>query len=194
MVPSLHLYFWKIFSASLQVILTDSCSVNSCSLVCLWEGCEPRVPPTPLSRLLQSVLALFNQVDVRVPCLTEQVRRGESTACIIWKRMKRNVLICSSVQMLFSQYILQEWFGFLEKIQQLAFPGSSAGKESTCNAGDPNLISGSGRSPGEEIGYPLKNSWASLLALSIKNPPATWESWVRSLVGRSPGGGHSNPL
>ena len=147
MVPSLHLYFWKIFSASLQVILTDSCSVNSCSLVCLWEGCEPRVPPTPLSRLLQSVLALFNQVDVRVPCLTEQVRRGESTACIIWKRMKRNVLICSSVQMLFSQYILQEWFGFLEKIQQLAFPGSSAGKESTCNAGDPKLGSpGLGRS------------------------------------------------
>ena len=34
-------------------------------------------------------------------------------------------------------------------------PGSSAGKESTCNAGgDPGSIPGSGRSPGEEIGYP----------------------------------------
>ena len=35
------------------------------------------------------------------------------------------------------------------------FPGSSAGKESACNAGDPNSIPGSGRSPGEGTGYPL---------------------------------------
>ena len=32
-----------------------------------------------------------------------------------------------------------------------AFPGSSAVKESTCNAGDSSSIPGSGRSPGEEI-------------------------------------------
>ena len=36
------------------------------------------------------------------------------------------------------------------------FPGSSPGKESTCNAGDPVLIAGSGRSPGEGIDYPLQ--------------------------------------
>ena len=35
-------------------------------------------------------------------------------------------------------------------------PGSSAGKESACNAGDPCLISGSGSSPGEGICYPLQ--------------------------------------
>ena len=35
------------------------------------------------------------------------------------------------------------------------FPGSSAGKESTCNAGDPGSIPGSGRFPEEGIGYPL---------------------------------------
>ena len=35
----------------------------------------------------------------------------------------------------------------------MGFPGSSAGKESTCNAGDPGLISGSERSPGEGIGF-----------------------------------------
>ena len=38
---------------------------------------------------------------------------------------------------------------------------SSVGKESTCNAGDPSSISsipGSGRSPGEGIGYPLQYS------------------------------------
>ena len=38
------------------------------------------------------------------------------------------------------------------------FPGSSAGKESACSAGDPGSIPGSGRSPGEGIGYPLQCS------------------------------------
>ena len=33
---------------------------------------------------------------------------------------------------------------------------SSVGKESTCNAGDPSSNPGSGRSPGEGIGYPLQ--------------------------------------
>ena len=31
-------------------------------------------------------------------------------------------------------------------------------KESACNAGDPTLISGLGRSPGEGNGYPLQDS------------------------------------
>ena len=41
------------------------------------------------------------------------------------------------------------------------FPGSSAGKESICNAGNPGLIPGSRISTGEGIGYPLQYSWAS---------------------------------
>ena len=36
----------------------------------------------------------------------------------------------------------------------IGFPGSSVGKESACNAGDPGLIPGSGRSTGEGTGYP----------------------------------------
>ena len=40
----------------------------------------------------------------------------------------------------------------------LHFPGSSAVKESTSNAGDPGLIRGSGGSPGEDISYPLQYS------------------------------------
>ena len=38
------------------------------------------------------------------------------------------------------------------------FPGSSAGNESACNAGDTGSISESGRSTGEGIGYPLHYS------------------------------------
>ena len=44
------------------------------------------------------------------------------------------------------------------------FLGSSAGKDSTCNAGDPGSIPGLGRSAGEGIGYPPQYSWASLVA------------------------------
>ena len=33
---------------------------------------------------------------------------------------------------------------------RMGFPGSSPGKESACNAGDPSLILGLGRSPGGE--------------------------------------------
>ena len=66
------------------------------------------------------------------------------------------------------------------------FPGSSAGKESACNAGNPGSIPGLGRSAGERTGYPLQYSWASLVAQLVKNPPARWETWVQSLVGKIP--------
>ena len=63
----------------------------------------------------------------------------------------------------------------------MGFPGSSAGKESACNEGEPGLIPRSGRYPGERMGYPLQYSWASLLNQMVKNPPAMRETWVRSL-------------
>ena len=47
-------------------------------------------------------------------------------------------------------------------------------------------IPGSERSPGEGIGYPLQYSWASLVAQLVKNPPATRETWVRSLGWEDP--------
>ena len=55
-------------------------------------------------------------------------------------------------------------------------PGSSAGKESACNAGDPGSFPGLGTSRGEGVGYSLQYSWASLLAQTVKNPPAMWET------------------
>ena len=58
------------------------------------------------------------------------------------------------------------------------FPGSSAGKESACNAGDPDLIPGLGRSTAEGIGYPLQSPWTFLMTQMVKNPPVMWETWV----------------
>ena len=48
------------------------------------------------------------------------------------------------------------------------------------------MIPGSGRSPGEGIGYPLQYSWASLVAQTVKNPPAMWEIQVQSLGQEDP--------
>ena len=70
--------------------------------------------------------------------------------------------------------------------QTEGFPCDSAGKESTCNAGDPGMIPGSGRSTGEGIGYPLQYRLTSLVAQLVNNMPAMWEIWVWSLVWEDP--------
>ena len=74
------------------------------------------------------------------------------------------------------------------------FPGSSAGKESTSNAGDPGSILGSGSSPEEGIAYPFQYSWTSLVAQMVKNTPAMWETCVCSWVGKIPWRRACNPL
>ena len=66
-------------------------------------------------------------------------------------------------------------------ISLLGFPDSSVGKESTCNAGDPGSIPGSGRSDGEGIGYTFRYFWVSLVAQLVKNLPAMQETPVQFL-------------
>ena len=66
------------------------------------------------------------------------------------------------------------------------FPDSSVGKESACNAGDPGSIPESGRSSGEGLGYPLQDSWTSLVAQLVKNLPAVQETWLWSLGWEDP--------
>ena len=59
-------------------------------------------------------------------------------------------------------------------------------KNLPAKAGNVDLIPGSGRSPGEVIGYPLQYSWASLVAQTVKNLPSMPETWVRPWVGKIP--------
>ena len=65
-----------------------------------------------------------------------------------------------------------------ERLSLSGFTESSVGEESACNAGDPSLIPGSGRSTGEGIDYPLQYSWASLVVQLVKNPPSMPETCV----------------
>ena len=100
---------------------------------------------------------------------------------------------CSSVSMLFTTEPVNShiqtcpYLWLWDQAWQIeGFPDSSVGKESACNAGDPGLIPGSGRSTREGIGYQLQYSWASLVAQLVKNSPAMQETWFRFLGWEDP--------
>ena len=63
-----------------------------------------------------------------------------------------------------------------QEIFQLGFPCSLFSKESACNAGDPGLIPGLGRAPGEENGNPLQDS-------CLENPMdrRAWQATVHEI-------------
>ena len=80
-------------------------------------------------------------------------------------------------------------FIYIQYIYIHIYTGSSPGKESKRGLKQNfllqcrrrpwfNLIPGLRRSPGEGTGYPLQHSWASLVAKTVKNLPAMWETWV----------------
>ena len=76
------------------------------------------------------------------------------------------------------------------------FPGSSVGKESTYNAGDPGLIPELGRSPGEGHGYPLQYSWVDLPHGSTDKESSYNGGDLSSIpeLGRSPGEGKGSSI
>ena len=59
----------------------------------------------------------------------------------------------------------------------MGFPGDSDGKESACNAGDPGLVPGSGRSPGEGNIYPLQYS-----CLENSKDRGAWQATVHRVA------------
>ena len=87
------------------------------------------------------------------------------------------------------------FLNFNYSILRQGLPCGSAGKESTCNAGNPSSIPALGRSSREGIGYPLQDSWASLGSSAGKESACnSGELGLIPGLGRSPGGGHGNPL
>ena len=66
------------------------------------------------------------------------------------------------------------------------FPGSSAGKESACNAGRRQFDSCVRKIPGEGIGYPLQDILASLVAQTVKNASGRpgFDPWVGKIPWR----------
>ena len=62
-------------------------------------------------------------------------------------------------------------------VQTLGFPGGSDSKESACNAGDPGLTPGWGRSPGVGNGNPLQY-------FCLENPMdrGAWQATVHGIA------------
>ena len=87
---------------------------------------------------------------------------------------------------------------FLQQVafsEKAPFPGGSAGKESTCNAGDSSSIPGPGRSPGEGKGYPLQ--FLGGFPGGSVGKESTCSAGDLGLIpglGRSPGEGKGYPL
>ena len=80
------------------------------------------------------------------------------------------------VQLNFKFYLISFTVNSPVLLMATGFPGGSEGKEPACNAGDPGLIPGLGRSPGGGYGDPLQYS-------CLENPQGE-----RRLTGYSPWG------
>ena len=77
----------------------------------------------------------------------------------------------------------------------MGFPGSSVGKESTCNAGDPGSIPGLGRSVGEGLGCPFQCSRSFLVAQLVKESSCNaGDLGLIPGLGRSSENGQGYPL
>ena len=84
--------------------------------------------------------------------------------------------------------IVTEWVGRGESLSigltispSEDFPDSSVGRESACNAGDPGLIPGWGRAPGEGIGSPLQ--YSNLEKPHGQRSLVGYSSWDRKELG-----------
>ena len=99
-------------------------------------------------------------------CRQGQGRVPGSSLCILPRvTAKDNILMQSPPGCVFTEDITlwtkgshsYSW-NLMSYILKMGFPHSSVSKESACNTGDPGLIPGSGRFPGEGSGYPFQYS------------------------------------
>ena len=77
--------------------------------------------------------------------------------CVIVQQSHQNLFrrVCSTNLSSVNQTVFSNHIITASQVPSQGFPGGSAGKEPTCDAGDLGLIPGLGRSPGEGKGYPL---------------------------------------
>ena len=117
----------------------------------------------------------------RPPCPSPMPGVHSNSRPLSWWR----IYICSYIFLLtgletpwrWGPYFLFLWiFLFIS----VGFPGSSAGKESACNAGDPGSIPWLGRSPGEGKGYLLQYSGLENSMDCIVHGAANSWTWLKN--------------
>ena len=116
----------------------------------MYPGCSSLLQTTLLwlwafnNSLPAGLWALLREQEGKIPF---QMIRGQ---CFLW------IPLCSLKHTILCLLYVKGHFTPTMVLQ--GFPSGSDSKESACNAGDPGLIPGSGRSPGEGNGYPLQYS------------------------------------
>ena len=157
-----------------------SAQVSSLTYLCIWHI------------LVTQYLRLFLYTTSRVPVLLRTACTCSHTSAMLpfTERRQHCWILFIPPTMAYTQFRVM----ILLKLSS-GLPGL-AGKESSCNAGDPSLIPELGRFPGESTGYSLKYSWASLVAQMVRNSPAIHAGDLSLIpgLGRSPAGGCGNPL
>ena len=127
-----------------------------------------RRQPTRLPRPWDSP-GKYTAVGCLLQCRKVKSESEVAQSCLTLRDPMDCSLPGSSVHGIFKARVL-EWgaiaFYLGHTYTKKGLPDSSIGKESACNAGNLDLIPGSGRSAREGIDYPLHYSWASL-----------WLSW-----------------
>ena len=90
----------------------------------------------------------YPQHSPRMQCLS---------SILVWALQRnRTNLICTHMCMYIYTYVYEHIYIYIYVC--MGFPGGSDGKKSAWSAGNPSLIPGSGRSPGEGNGKPLQYS------------------------------------
>ena len=88
---------------------------------------------------------------VKDPCR----RKSDRHASVLSQKLLMTSLAHKQIA---NSKFLDSYADILYQLSHHGSPNSSVGKESTCNAGGPGLIPGSGRSPGDGIDYSLQYS------------------------------------
>ena len=189
--------------------------VCACVPLWAWRGCRRRTDPVPhphtdavspkfprrkppdAAKCCWPVVSLAGGSQSRGPPSPQGLCTCVRVAAAVCVHRGQHTLTHSSVQVAFTHVCLcyacvmythprSSQFGWFTPTQRWGFPDSSVVKDSTCNAGDPGSIPGSGRSAGKGVGYALQDSWASLMAQLVKNLPAVRETWVQYLAWEDP--------
>ena len=154
----LWIYFFQPFIHNLwlkqqksQPLVVTTCQQMSIKIFFLWKS--------PLIHFGEG-----NVNPLQYSCLENPTDRGEP----------------GGLQSMESQRVGHDWANFTHSYPTVGFAGSSAGKISAWNAQDPSSFL-SQEDPLEKGHYWLQFSWTSLVALTVKNLPAMWETWVWSL-------------
>ena len=136
-----------------------------CNFATSYRFINPRIQREGINRTL-GLIRFWVKYYSHLNCSTASASPGRSIIsklklkCFEYDKMKLCYYLLSTYYVTGTVLSTFTWINSFNFSPPYAvgFSGSSVGKGSTCNPGDPGLIPGLGRSPGEGNGNPLQHS------------------------------------